>query len=324
MNTNFLSNLNLLHITTISVSLSLLLTGFLFFAIFDMYLWGYDPNWRGFLHEKNIETEKILIIGSSQVQPINSTYVSEFLRENGKNYEIYNLADPGQLPEKRLRYLENIISIEPSMVFYGIGMLEFQKKSNYEISEAIQSDEQFLKIMDPGNFIWYTTNFFTDDNFAIGGGASPKDRTVLFLKFLIKGPDYVYHPFMGFAEGAIKEMDQINGREFTGFDLSQDNKNVMAVHKIIDTLKENNIPVVIFSVPNIKPYLEQIPDNEFNDYESFLKEISKKTTVYTLHEKYSDMNIWRDSTHIAINNNSKIYTTDMSKIILDEVHNQLN
>jgi hypothetical protein len=322
MNRNFISNLNPIHITTISISMSLLLAGFLFFTVLDMYLWVYDPDWRGLLHEKNIGTEKILIIGSSQVQPINSTYVSEFLRINGQNYEIYNLADPGQLPDKRLRYLDNVISAEPSMVFYGIGMHEFQKNSNYEISEAIQSKDQFQKILDPQNFFWYTSNFFTDENFAIGGGASPKDKTVLFLKFLINGPDYIFHPFMKYTEKPIKELDQITTRDFSGFDLSQNNKQVVAVDKIVSTLQKHDIPIVIFSVPNVGPYLDQISDEEIVNYELFLNKISKQNNVYFLHDKYSDMNIWRDSTHIAINKNTTIYTEDMSRIILDEIHSR--
>ena len=205
------------------------------------------------------------------------------------------------------------------MVFYGIGMMEFQKKPPYEISEAIQTEEQFLKVMDPGNFFWYTTKFFTDDNFAIGDGASPKDKSALFLKFLIKGPDYLYHPFMGYDEKPTKDFAQINVRDFTGFDLSKDSKNVVAVYKIIDTLQKNNIPVVVFSVPNIRPYIDQISEEEMTDYKLFFNEISKKTNVHLLHDKYSDMNIWRDGSHIAINKNSTIYTEDMSKIILSEI-----
>lgn len=308
-----------IHITLITISASLLFSGFVFFWLFDAYIWSYDPDWRGLFHSKNPNKDKILIIGSSQVFTINATYVSKFLEDNEKYYEVYNLADPGQLPDRRLKYLDSMISAEPTMVFYGLGMMEFQKKPPYEISEAITKNDQFIKVMDPGNFFWYTIKYFTDENLAIGAGASPKDRTALFLKFILRGPEYTYSPFMKYFERNIKDIDQISAREFTGFDLSNDNMNVKAVHKIIDTLQENNIKIVIFSVPNIRQYLDQISDSEMTEYLSFLNEISKKTDVYYLHDRYADMNIWTDSVHIAVHKNSTVYTTDMSKIILEEI-----
>ena len=41
--------------------------------------------------------------------------------------------------------------------------------------------------------------------------------------------------------------------------------------------------------------------------------------VYFLHEKYSEMNIWRESFHIAVHPDASIYTDDIHKIILKEI-----
>jgi len=41
--------------------------------------------------------------------------------------------------------------------------------------------------------------------------------------------------------------------------------------------------------------------------------------VYFLHEKYVDLEIWRDTKHIAIHPDAQIYTDDILKIILKEI-----
>jgi exoribonuclease II len=54
-----------------------------------------------------------------------------------------------------------------------------------------------------------------------------------------------------------------------------------------------------------------------------LQEFSEKNDipVYFLHEKYSEMEIWRDNIHVAINQDVQIYTNDILEILLKEMSN---
>lgn len=89
--------------TIIALSSSFVITILVFTIAIDAYFWIYDPNWNGLKpfsnsNEKN-NNEMIVILGNSQVQAVNATYVSNFLSDNNKNYDIYNLADPGAQPK---------------------------------------------------------------------------------------------------------------------------------------------------------------------------------------------------------------------------------
>ena len=52
-----------------------------------------------------------------------------------------------------------------------------------------------------------------------------------------------------------------------------------------------------------------------------MKEISDKNNVdvYFLHDKYEDMNIWRDPNHIAVNSKSLIYSDDIGEMLVKEL-----
>ena len=88
----------------------------------------YDPDWRGIItysEDKVEDKKKIFIIGSSSVYAINATYINEQLALNEKNYQVYNLADMSDTPRKRVGSIQNIISNEPQIIVYGLGMMDF-------------------------------------------------------------------------------------------------------------------------------------------------------------------------------------------------------
>ncbi len=45
--------------------------------------------------------------------------------------------------------------------------------------------------------------------------------------------------------------------------------------------------------------------------------------TYFLHDKYVDLDIWRDRFHISTHPDAKIYTNDISKIIFRELDNNV-
>ena len=58
-----------------------------------------------------------------------------------------------------------------------------------------------------------------------------------------------------------------------------------------------------------------------NLFEQTLKKYSEKydISIYFLHDEYMNLEIWRDSQHVAINNNTQIYTKDILEILLKEM-----
>ena len=78
----------------------------------DLYIQIYDPDWYGILNiNQKIDDEKkrIFITGGSTVYSINTVYLNEKLSENEINFEVYNLADMGDKPTRRLMSIDNII-----------------------------------------------------------------------------------------------------------------------------------------------------------------------------------------------------------------------
>ena len=57
------------------------------------------------------------------------------------------------------------------------------------------------------------------------------------------------------------------------------------------------------------------------NFQKMLNNISNEfgIPVYFLHDKYADLDIWRETLHIAVHPDAKIYTDDISKIILKEI-----
>ena len=95
----------------------------------DSYIQSYDPDWYGVINSNDAgnSKEKIFILGSSNVYSINATKINEQLTNQEKNFLVYNLADMGDTPAKRISSIDNIISHKPKLVLYGIGLWEFEK-----------------------------------------------------------------------------------------------------------------------------------------------------------------------------------------------------
>jgi len=67
--------------------------------------------------------------------------------------------------------------------------------------------------------------------------------------------------------------------------------------------------------------LEGISDDRIRSFNLILDELHKipNLKTYDLFYKYSDLNIWNDPVHVAINDESTIYSEDVAKMILKEI-----
>ncbi len=298
------------------------ITSIILFFSMDLYIQIYDPDWYGILspNQKNDESiKRIFIIGGSTVYSINAEYLNEKLIRNEIGYEVFNLADQADNPSQRLRSIQNIIENKPSIVFYGLGYTNFEKfeiENSNSVLDFIYNPQEIFK----NNF-----EIFLDESINEYIPVSPKDRTLVLLKYLLRGPDDHHHPFMSFKEGEIVDLAKIRDEKETRFvtslETNENDKEVVALNSIIKKLQDKNIKVVLFSFPYSKIMLENTDSFELENFEKMLKDKEKEfdMPVFFLHEKYAELNIWKDRLHIANNPKSIIFTEDIFEKIVEVI-----
>ena len=309
-----------------SVIFAILVVTVIFAFSTDLYIQIYDPNWHGIINSnKSVDStkDKIFIIGSSNVYAINATSINEQLSNEKKNYLVYNLADQGDNPIRRINSIDNIISHKPEFVLYGIGIWDYEKPIS-----KLQSYSTTDFLLQPGDFF---KSLFQDniDLYGYGPGKifiSPKDRSLTSLKYILRGPDQHYHPFIKFEPTSIHSNERLV--EDFGIpdpnevlDVTEENKKIIALNQIIHKLQENDIKVILFSYPHSNAMYSVFQPQDLKDFQIMLNNKSSEFTipVYFLHEKYVDLEIWRETLHIAIHSDAQIYADDILKIILKEI-----
>ena len=306
-----------------SVIFAILVVTVIFAFSTDLYIQVYDPDWHGIINSsKSVDSskDKIFIVGSSNINAIDATSINEQLSNEQKNYLVYNLADQGDNPIRRAGSIDNIISHKPEFVLYGVGLWDFQKPISH-----LQSHSASDFLLQPGDFF---KSLFQDniDLYGYGPGKifiSPKDRSLTSVKYILRGPDQPYHPFIRFDPTPIhsneKLVEVFGWPENNGLDVTEENKKIIALNQIIHKLQKNDIKVILFSYPHSKA-LYTFEPQDLKDFQRMLDNKSNEfdIPIYSLHEKYVDLEIWRETLHVAIHPDAQIYTDDILKIILKE------
>ena len=290
----------------------------------DLYIQIYDPDWYGILNlnqKTDDEKKRIFLIGASAVYSINALYLNEKLSENEINFEVYNLADMSDTPTRRLNSIENIIDNKPEIVFYGLGYTDFEK---FEVKEF---DPLSTFINNPNELFRSSFELLLGEPLEEYFPLSPKDKSLTSLKYVLRGPDEHYHPFMSFKQGETVDLEQIKKydlkpRYVDALEVSNNDKEVLALNSIIKKLQENNIEVVLFSFPYNSIMLDNTDPNQIENFEKMLKNKQKQFDVnlFFLHDKYSNLNIWKDRLHIANNPKTIIFTEDILEKIIEVIN----
>jgi len=261
------------------------------------------------------------LIGGSTVYSINALYLNEKLSENEINFEVYNLADMSDTPTRRLNSIENIIDNKPEIVFYGLGYTDFEK---FEVKEF---DPLSTFINNPNELFRSSFELLLGEPLEEYFPLSPKDKSLTSLKYVLRGPDEHYHPFMSFKQGETVDLEQIKKydlkpRYVDALEVSNNDKEVLALNSIIKKLQENNIEVVLFSFPYNSIMLDNTDPNQIENFEKMLKNKQKQFDVnlFFLHDKYSNLNIWKDRLHIANNPKTIIFTEDILEKIIEVIN----
>jgi len=196
-------------IFTLTISLSLVY----FFLVENEYLYTTTKEEANFyLSEFDASKKIILIVGSSQVFPINMTYVNEEISKVcsgttgttgtneakslsgplgpsgllgpsgplglkiGADCIVYNLGKVAESPQLRLRELHLLKNIEPDLVFYGISYRDFANLKN--------TGEEFMQIKTPKSFLPDPQDFFNKEILfkMVNTEINPKLFSLKFLK----------------------------------------------------------------------------------------------------------------------------------------------
>lgn len=309
-----------------------------FYSIMDWYLTDYDPFNRWFIIQMKTadSSKKIFILGSSQVASINATYIENYLLHEGNNYTIYNLAIGADLPSKRLGDIDKIISLHPSIIVYGIGFRDFEKIQSSNLSPLGTTKSVTQNVLPTPKILDEQTNLsFQENEFVNKILKSPKVISLRLFNYVIRGDfGYMYPDISlkwplipyGIDDGPIttqelKQKFENNPIIFRGIDNMENNKEFLALDKIIKKLKNHNIDVVLYSVPHNKILLNGISNSDKLIFTSTLEKIANNNNIplYFLHEKYSDMTVWGDLFHLSYSKNVTIYTDDITQFISEQI-----
>ena len=259
-----------------------------------------------------IENEKLFIIGGSAVGQLNSTYINKVISDKFSNYTIYNLSYNADLPTQRLNSLESTIFTNPEIVFYGISY--WSLSDYYNIGNSNDPLQSLFK-----------------NNFEINPKATTLNafRTILGNNVgLLSGEKYVSEttPFFPYSEDQMKINEQSKlslNIERTREIVHQNPSNseqLIAFQDTIEILQKNKIKVVIFTVPLHQSFFDVIPKNDKIIFNETLENLSQKygVNIYDFTNSYSNQNIWSDTYHVALNQNSLVYTEDIVQMIIEE------
>jgi len=288
----------------------------------EFYFKSFDP-----------KKERIFIFGSSQMGQLNVTLVNQVVSKNYPSFEVYNLSMSSDEPSNRLPHLERTISLEPTLVIYGITYRDFQTCGFNDVP-CIENDPFLLPDIKKSieanlpkeiqenkiNPAFITLRIIRD-----GLGESQLFTEQNKIRFP-NSPFYYIDPNLHHTiielDEELKKQSNVMKNQGLIIDVSDNGKDVKALKTIIKSLKENNIDVILYIVPQNGPYfLDNISVENKEGFNQMIDRISSefKIPVYNFTEKYSEEKIWGDTRHISFNPRSMIFSEDFTKIILEEI-----
>ena len=267
---------------------------------------------------KEFETNEqiIFIFGASQTARINSTLVDDIISKNHENYSVYNLSYDGDTPKTRYKLLPQILSLDPSIIFYGVSYRDF---SNIELQ---QSSYSLLKYLDT----------LTDNKYELDS-VNPKLATLKAIKQLTFGKSLSSENRIVLSNSPLLTLSTPDTKIASQTDLEKsatlippqidivNNEQLDYFKRILTEIKKNDIKIVIFTTPLSKFYLDNISVSDKQNFKQIINEISNEFDVpaYNFTNNYSSLDVWSDISHVAFNKHSVIYSNDITNMILTEI-----
>jgi len=298
---------------------------FIFNEIFP-YKLASDVNDHEFFKNVEKESDKILILGGSGVVQLNTTLIDKKVSEINKNLTVYNLAYNADTPKQRFSSIEPTLNLKPEIIFYGLTYFdlngfEFDAKTENKklfpdvkqtIFEIFDIKDKKLEEINPKAT---TLNFLKEK---IGFDKSTLENTIRLSNSPFSSIDE-YQTIISDSSELNVSSEKV--RNHVKQDENSTKKQKEYLIKIIERFLENDIKVVFFTLPHHQFYLEEIPQNDKDAFYNSLFELEKEydIVIYDFQELYGDMEIWQDSSHVAFNKDSMIFSNDVADMIISEV-----
>lgn len=273
---------------------------------------------------------KIFLIGSSFVMGLNTTEIQNDLKENNKNYVVYNLGIFGDNINNRYDTTDMIIAANPTIVVYEIDESDFEDSSttNQTPTNNLKSpfpkpSESFKYVIEPMRNYLQTHSLFPD---------SPKTVTWQILRKFIEKEDnnswepYPNTPFIRITKAQTIIANDLELKNLVSYmqpfgeiNPAQQNLYLKRLLTMIHQFHDHNIKVILFVAPRHQFVRNSMPDLYKNEFQSILENLSAETgiKIYLLENKYDNLHVWYDLNHIAVNHNAIIYSQDVASAIQD-------
>jgi hypothetical protein len=282
-----------------------------------------------FLKEFKISEKKIFILGSSYTQALNTTEINSIIQKDCTFCKVYNLSIQGDSIQKRSEVIGSIISAEPEIIIYGISENDFLNNENIEFDNSNHIFPNIKNLISNEIDLTKYVEFLEIP-------ASPKDKTWNVIRQINKDDSinqrftpYSNSPFLKILDASTISISEMELRSLASnlsssgkINEPENNKNFQILKEMINKIHEKNIKIILFMVP-MHDYALTSQSKEFKkSFELIEEELvnSLKVDVNPRTVNYSNMPIWHDLFHIAVNNQSLIFSEDLSKIILKELN----
>ena len=247
-------------------------------------------DWENIFFTQGIDSneQNLFFLGSSMAAYVNHTFVEDHLKENGQDYEIYNLAIGSDLPRWRVNSIDTIISAKPEVIVYVMGFRD------------LRAEGEYLDGMTPTP----PPSDYPPDSY----------RNVPYLREAV---DY----FSTMPTLPSEDLQGIAGWWYNIWPVDTNDINAVAFEEIMSKITANDIQLMIVVNPHHSIYLDSVPDSEFQMFFEFLDNVSLEydIKIIDLHDRYSDFGIWSDLVHVVYNVNSTIYYEDIAMGILENL-----
>ncbi len=285
-----------------------------------------DPQTKehSFFLQEN-KNKKILILGSSHVGILNTTLIDELVSVKNPEYNVFNLGYSNDKPKIRTEILQQMISLEPDFVFYGISYRDFgyHQYEDQFVPKKSMMIEQIQEMQGhPINPKLTTlkaikTIFEYEDS-------NELDKTIQDSTVIIHANAPFFPIQSYYTDLASKSELQRDGNAFIASQIyiePENNEQVENFKVIIKEFQKNDINVVFFTIPHHKLYLDAITPEAKLAFEQILEGTSDEFNVkiYDFQKDYIDFPYWYDLEHIAYVPDAMSYSKEIAEMINSEI-----
>ena len=299
---------------------------FTFTLLFSTNASSLDPtpslfNYEFFTQEFESDKKIILLLGSSNVGQLNVSKINEIVSSQHTDYEIFNLAYNADTPKVRFNSIEEVISLKPKYVFYGVSFIDFRSPTEKENMFDIKFS--FAQLLPNNTIEKFNPKFNTIEKIKetfVSTDLFPPPRKFFSIP---NTPFFEYNEDSTtiLTEEELKRGLPLSGVYASEINLTDAHQEVQHFEKIISEFQKNNIKVVIFTTPVHNLYYNALSDSVKDDFNKLLERISNDydVKIYDFSNEFGDMDIYWDLIHVSYNEKSLVYSESAAKIILKEI-----